>query len=126
MRSLSFMLVDDSGITIKKLSKMLDELGHSVAYVANTGQQAADNYLAVKPDIVTMDITMPDMDGIEATKRIMEQDKNAIIIMVTSQGQEQMVMDSIDAGAKGYVLKPVNKDKLKAHIEQVFTKYGAA
>ena len=124
MKSLSIMLVDDSNITIKKLSKMLEELGHSVGHVANTGRQAVDSYMSVKPDMVTMDITMPDMDGIEATRRIIEQDREALIIMITSHGQEQMVMDAIEAGAKGYVLKPVNKDKLKEHIEQVFARYG--
>ncbi|MBF0507637.1 MAG: response regulator [Deltaproteobacteria bacterium] len=125
MKSLSFMLVDDSNITIKKLTNMIEELGHRVIFVANTGQHAANEYMAVKPDMVTMDITMPDMDGIEATRRIVAQDKNALIIMITSHGQEQMVIEAIEAGAKGYVLKPVNKDKLKEHIEQVFAKYGA-
>ncbi|MBF0474945.1 MAG: response regulator [Deltaproteobacteria bacterium] len=125
MKSLSFMLVDDSNITIKKLTNMIEELGHRVIFVANTGQHAANEYMAVKPDMVTMDITMPDMDGIEATRRIITQDKNALIIMITSHGQEQMVIEAIEAGAKGYVLKPVNKDKLKEHIEQVFDKYGA-
>jgi len=124
MKSLTFMVVDDSSITIKKLIKMLEESGHKVVFVAGTGQQAVDNYSMYMPDMVTMDIAMPDMDGIEATKRILEQHKDALIIMVTSHGQEQMVMDAIDAGAKGYVLKPVKKEKLKEHIEQVFEKYG--
>ena len=124
MKSLTFMVVDDSNITIKKLTKMLEESGHKVVFVAGTGQQAVDNYTAYMPDMVTMDIAMPDMDGIEATRKILEQHKDALIIMITSHGQEQMVMDAIDAGAKGYVLKPVKKEKLKEHIEQVFNKYG--
>lgn len=125
MKSLTFMLVDDSNITIKRLTNMLEEIGHRVVYVAGSGQHAAEKYMSVRPDMVTMDITMPDMDGIEATRRIIEQDENAVIIMVTSQGQEQMVIEAIEAGAKGYVMKPVKKEKLKEHIEQVFAKYGA-
>lgn len=123
MKSLKFMVVDDSNITIKKLTKMLEECGHKVVFVALTGQQAVDNYSVCKPDMVTMDITMPDMDGIEATRRIIEQDEDALIIMVTAHGQEQMVMDAIEAGARGYVLKPIKKEKLKEHVEQVFNKY---
>ncbi len=125
MKSLSIMVVDDSNITIKKLTKMIEELGHKVVHVANTGQQAVESYMSVRPDMVTMDITMPDMDGIEATKRIIGQHRNALIVMITAHGQEQMVMDAIEAGAKGYVLKPVKQDKLGEHIEQVYSKYGS-
>lgn len=125
MKSLTIFVVDDSNLTSRKLSKMLEELGHRVVAVAPTGQQAVDSYLALKPDLVTMDITMPDMDGIEATRRILAMDKSALIIMITSHGQEQMVIEAIDAGAKGYVLKPVKKEKLGEHIELVFQKYGA-
>jgi two-component system chemotaxis response regulator CheY len=125
LKSLTIFVVDDSNLTSRKLSKMLEELGHRVVAVAPTGQQAVDSYLALKPDLVTMDITMPDMDGIEATRRILAMDKSALIIMITSHGQEQMVIEAIDAGAKGYVLKPVKKEKLGEHIELVFQKYGA-
>ncbi|MBF0102843.1 MAG: response regulator [Desulfobacterales bacterium] len=124
MKSLTFMVVDDSNITIKKISKMLEDLGHQVVCCANTGQEAVNHYLTYKPNIITMDITMPDMDGIEATKRIIEKDKNAIIVIVTAHGQEQMVIEAIDAGAKGYVLKPVKIEKLKEHIENIYKKYG--
>jgi len=112
------MVVDDSGITGKKLSKMLEGLGHSVVHISKTGKDAVDNYGTVKPDLVTMDITMPDMDGIEATRLIMAEHDNPLIVMVTSHGQEQMVMDAIDAGAKGYVLKPVKVEKLQESIEK--------
>lgn len=125
MRRLNVMVVDDSNITIRKMTKMLEDLGHSVAHTALNGRQAVDSYAEVSPDIVTMDITMPDMDGIQATRLILEKDPNAVIMVVTSHGQEQMVMDAIEAGAKGYVLKPVKPEKLKEHLEAIAEKYLA-
>ncbi len=123
MRRLNIMVVDDSNITIRKMTKMLEDLGHHVTYAAVNGAKAVEEYERVRPDLVTMDITMPDMDGIEATRRIMAKDENAVIMVVTSHGQEQMVMDAIEAGAKGYVLKPVKPEKLKEHLEAVVEKY---
>ena len=123
MKPLRIMVVDDSAITVKKLARMLEDLGHEVVHVAGNGQQAAQAYPAVRPDVVTMDITMPDMDGIEATRQILASDPDALIVMITSHGQEQMVINAIDAGAKGYVLKPVNKEKLGDHLQQVYEKY---
>ncbi len=123
MKPLRIMVVDDSGLTIKKMTRLLEELGHEVAAVAATGQQAVDTYAAVAPDIVAMDITMPDLDGIEATRRIMARAPEARIVIVTSHGQEQMVMDAIEAGAKGYILKPVKLEKLRETLETVAAKY---
>jgi len=123
MRPLRMMVVDDSGLTVKKMARLLEELGHEVAGMATTGREAVDAYGAVAPDMVTMDITMPDMDGIEATRRIMAQSPDACIVIVTSHGQEQMVMDAIEAGAKGYILKPVKKEKLAETLETIAAKY---
>lgn len=121
---LNILVVDDSMIVAKKLKAMLSDIGHTVVGVAKTGTQAVEQYAELKPDLVTMDITMPDMDGIEATRLILEQHPNALVIMVTSHGQEQMVIDAIDAGAKGYVLKPFDKEKLQTNIENVVEQYG--
>jgi len=118
MMKLNVMLVDDSLIMTKKLEAMVRELGHEVVRVCQTGAKAVDDYPMINPDLVLMDITMPDMDGIEATKRILEVDRKARVVMVTSHGQEGMVIRSLDAGALGYVLKPVAKDKLAAMIER--------
>jgi len=123
MKPLRMMVVDDSGLTVKKMSKLLEELGHTVAAVATTGQQAVSLYAPTAPDIVTMDITMPDMNGIEATRCIMAENPGACIVIVTSHGQEQMVMDAIEAGAKGYILKPVKKEKLEETLETIAGKY---
>lgn len=117
------MVVDDSIITIKKLEKILFDMGHELVQTSNTGAEAIIDYQKCMPDLVTMDITMPDMDGIKATQQITALDPDALIIMVTSHGQEQKVMDAIDAGAKGYVLKPIRKEKLEETIVKVMTAY---
>lgn len=124
MDSLNIMVVDDSGITVKKLTKMLEELGHRVVRVARTGREATEAYDAVNPDLVTMDITMPDMNGIDATREICTKYKDALVIMVTSHGQEQMVMDAIEAGALGYVIKPFKKEKIRETISKVMERSG--
>lgn len=135
MDSLDILVVDDSPIIVRKLSMLLEGVGYRVVGTAATGKEAIAAYKACKPDVVTMDITMPDMDGIEATRSIMSEFPDAKIIMVTSHGQEKMVLDALKAGAKGYVLKPfqqhkvyevvqkackrvVHKDKLNVEIEQ--------
>jgi two-component system chemotaxis response regulator CheY len=116
---LSIMLVDDSLIMTRKLEMMVKELGHQVVRVCETGQEAVTAYPTIRPNLVLMDITMPDMDGIEATQRIIAADPNARVIMVTSHGQQAMVVQSLEVGARGYVLKPVAKEKLAAMIDRV-------
>lgn len=103
---------------------MLTDIGHNVISTARTGEEAVEQFMQYKPDIITMDITMPDINGIETTKKIIEKRPNALIVMITSHGQEAMVLDSIEAGAKGYLLKPVKAEKLKEIIEDVYRKYG--
>lgn len=124
MRSLNILVVDDSQLTVKKIAQMLTEAGHCMVASAKTGQEAIKQFAKHKPDLVTMDITMPDMNGIEATKAILQENPQALIVMVTSHGQEGMVLDAIEAGAKGYLLKPLRLEKLKNTIEETYKKYG--
>ena len=121
---LKVLVVDDSLIIRKKLTKIINKLGHEVIYGAKNGQEGIDSFLSKKPDLVTMDITMPDMDGITAVKHIIEEDSEAKIIMITSHGQEDMVIKSIQAGAVGYMLKPITDDKLAVAIGEVFEEYA--
>ena len=123
---LKVLIVDDSLIIRKKITKLIEKLGHEVLYAAKNGQEAIDAYKSKKPDLVTMDITMPDMDGITAVKHIIKADEEAKIIMVTSHGQEDMVIKSIQAGAVGYMLKPITEDKLASSIGEVFIEYAVA
>lgn len=119
MAALNALVVDDSIITTDKLVNMLTELGHNVLQVAGTGEEALTAYRQLQPDFVTMDITMPDMDGVQATRLIVEEFPQANVIMATSHGQEKMVLAAIDAGARGYILKPIRKEKLQESIAKV-------
>jgi two-component system, chemotaxis family, chemotaxis protein CheY len=125
MRNLNFMIVDDSSIMIKNITFMLTELGHKVVGSARTGETAVSEYKLCKPDVITMDITMPNMGGIEAMEKILELDPNCVIIMVTAVGQEQMVVSCIAKGAKAYLIKPINTFLLKDTIEKVYNRYLA-
>jgi len=118
MDSLKVLIVDDSPIISRKLTMMVELLGYKVVKTAATGTEAIAAYRACRPDVVTMDITMPDMDGIEATRRIMAEFPDAKIVMVTSHGQEKMVLDALKAGARGYVLKPFDGNKVSEAIQK--------
>ena len=124
MGRVNILVVDDSPITVKRLTNMLCELGYDVVGTASTGAEALAAYDTCNPDLVTMDITMPGLDGITATERIMHRYPRALIVMVTSHGQEEMVLDAMKAGAKGYILKPFQKDKLHEVIEEVVKRYA--
>ncbi|MDP3740134.1 MAG: response regulator [Hyphomonadaceae bacterium] len=117
--ALNVMIVDDSLIMIQKLSLMFTELGHTVVRVSKDGAEAVRDYPQFKPDLVTMDITMPGvMDGVDAMTAIKAGNPNARVIMVTSHGQEAMVLRALEAGALGYVLKPVVKERLSAMVDR--------
>jgi len=117
---LKVLVVDDSLIIRRQLTNLLEEMGHQVIGEATNGKSAISAYKEKKPDLVTMDITMPDMDGIEAVKNIKAKDSNAKILMVTSHGQEKMVIKSIRTGAKGYILKPATVKKLEEALVKIF------
>lgn len=124
MKKLNILIVEDSMITVKKMKKMIEDMGHTVVGYANCGEEAIGAFMNLKPDIITMDITLPGMDGVTCLKEIMERDPKALVIMVTSHGQEQSVVESVEAGAKGYILKPINEDMLKNQIEESYIRYG--
>jgi two-component system, chemotaxis family, chemotaxis protein CheY len=118
IKTLRVLVVDDSPIISRKLIMMMELLGYRVVKTVENGLEAIAAYREHKPDLVTMDITMPEMDGIAATRAIKREFPDANIIMVTSHGQEKMVLESLKAGAKGYVLKPFQQQRLVAVIEK--------
>jgi two-component system chemotaxis response regulator CheY len=120
--SRTVMIVDDSMIMTQKLSVLVRDLGHEVVRVCKDGAEALKDYPLVKPDVVTMDITMPGMDGIETLTQIKATNPQARVIMVTSHGQEAMVVKALEAGALGYVLKPVTKERLSAMIDRAMAR----
>ena len=117
---LKALVVDDSVIIRKSLSQQLEELGYEVIAEASNGNEAIKLYKELKPDFVTMDITMPIKNGIEALKHIKDFDENAKIIMVTSHGEEKLVMEAIKRGAVGYILKPIIHGKIIKAINRAF------
>jgi len=100
------LVVDDAVFMRKVIGDMLAAGGHEVVGGASNGQEAYVKYVELKPDVVTMDITMPDVDGIEGLKKIMAFDPKAKVIMCSAMGQAAMVTDAIKAGAKDFIVKP--------------------
>ena len=119
MTPLNVLVVDDSMVAAQLLKRALEELGHKVVRTAKSGLEAISAYGECNPDLVTMDLTMPDMDGIEATRRITHAYADAQIVMVSSHAQSTMVMDALKAGAKGYILKPFKTDRLRAALMRI-------
>lgn len=111
------LVVDDIAIMRNVIKRHIIKLGHTVVAEAENGHNAIIQYKRFNPDIVTMDVTMPAengvKNGIDALKLIKEFDSNAKVVMVTSHGEEKLVMEALTNGAKGYILKPVNEEKLR-------------
>ena len=119
------LVVDDAKVMRITIKKQLEKLGHEVIAEAENGFEAIEQYKLYNPDLVTMDITMPEVNGIssgiEALVEIRNIDPNAKIIMVTSHGEENLVIEAISKGSKGYILKPIVQDKLQDIIEKLKT-----
>jgi two-component system chemotaxis response regulator CheY len=111
------LLVDDAAFMRMRCAKLLTENGYEVSEAEN-GQEAIAKYQSYQPDLVLMDITMPVMDGITATKEIKALDANAKIVMVSALGQQTMVIEAIKAGAKDFVVKPFEPDKILSTVKK--------
>lgn len=113
------LIVDDSVAMRRNLRTLVSRLGHRVVGEASNGEEALVEFMYHKPDLVTMDITMPVMDGITSVKNIVEKFPNAKIIMISAHGQEKLVYDAVRSGAKHYLLKPIKIEKLNEVIDMV-------
>lgn len=113
------MVVDDAAFMRQMLKDMLSTSGFEIAAEAANGEEAVQMYKKVKPDLVTMDITMPEMDGIEALTEIRKHDPQAKVIMCSAMGQQGMVVNAIKAGAKDFIVKPFQKDRVLEAISKV-------
>lgn len=116
------LIVDDSRTSRKILRSILEEFGHVVVDEAENGELGFIKYKEFKPDVVTMDITMPKMDGLECLKIIRHFDSEAKVIMVTAAGQKDKMMNAIKNGASEFVTKPFDKDEIKKAIDDVLSK----
>jgi len=113
------LIVDDAAFMRKTIRMMLERNGIEVAGEAENGSVAVKQYAELQPDLVTMDITMPEMDGLHAVREILQRTPGAKIIMVSAMGQELLVRDAIMAGAKGFVVKPFKEDALVKSVQKL-------
>lgn len=112
------LVVDDSVFVAKQLTQILTSDGYEIVATAQDGKEGVDKYKELCPnvDLVTMDITMPRMDGITALEQIVAFDKNARVVMVSALGKEELVKKSLLAGAKNYIVKPLDRKKVLERI----------
>ncbi len=116
------LIVDDAAFMRLTIKKMLEAHGHSMVGEAADGLEAVKKYTELKPDVVMLDITMPEMNGIEALRQIKEINPNAKIIICSAMGQQAMVAQAIQYGAKDFIVKPFEEGRLIAALERVLSK----
>ncbi len=116
------MLVDDAAFMRMMVKNALTKSGYDNFVEAHDGAEAVKKYDEEKPDMVIMDITMPNMDGLQALKKIRENDPNAKVVMCTAMGQEGMVVDAIKSGAKDFIVKPFNADRIVQTVNTILGK----
>lgn len=112
------MIVDDALFMRMMIRDILSKDGFEVVAEAENGLEAVEKYKETRPDIVTMDIVMPEMDGIEAVRQIMKIDPNARILMCSAMGQQPLVVEALEAGAKDFIIKPFQPSKVIEAVEK--------
>ena len=115
----NILICDDAAFMRMMIKDILTKNGYNVAAEAENGAKAVEKYNEVKPDLVLMDLTMPEMDGIQALKKIKENDPSALVIMCSAMGQQAMVIESIQAGAKDFIVKPFQADRVLEAVQKV-------
>jgi len=113
------LIVDDAAFMRMLLKDIITKAGYEVAGEAANGVEAVEKYKELKPDVVTMDIKMPEMDGITAIKKIKEIDPNAKIIVCSAMGQQAMVIEAIQAGAKDFIVKPFQHSRVIEALQKL-------
>jgi two-component system chemotaxis response regulator CheY len=115
----TILIVDDTIFMRTSLKKIVTEAGHTVVGEAGNGKDAYWKYKELKPDIVLMDITMPEVDGIDGLRHIKQDFPEAVVIMVSAMGQQDLVVEAIEGGAADFVVKPFTEDRVIAAINKV-------
>ena len=113
------LIVDDAAFMRMMIKDILTKNGYEIAAEAENGLKAIEKYSETKPDLVLMDITMPEMDGIQALKEIKKLDAGAKIIMCSAMGQQAMVIEAIQSGAKDFIVKPFQADRVIEAVKKV-------
>ena len=114
----TILIVDDAAFMRLKTKQFLADSGYDVVE-ASTGAEALEAYKRAKPDCVLLDIVMPDMDGVTALKELRQVDPEARVTMVTSMGQQPIIMDALRSGAKDFVVKPFDSARLLAAVQKM-------
>lgn len=115
----SVLIVDDASFMRMMIKDILSKNGFEVVGEAENGLKAIEKYKETKPDLVIMDITMPELDGIQAVKEIKKIDPNSKIVMCSAMGQQAMVIEAIQAGAKDFIVKPFQADRVIEAVRKV-------
>jgi two-component system chemotaxis response regulator CheY len=123
---LKVLIVDDAIFMRKMISDILVENGMEIVGEADTGAKAVEKFMELRPDLVTMDIIMPEMNGIDAVRKIMEFDSQARVVMCSALGQQALVQEAITAGAKDFLIKPFNAARVVEVIAKVFSQVMTA
>jgi len=116
------LLADDAAFMRKVIKDTLSKNGFTDLFEAVDGADAVEKYAEVQPDLVIMDITMPNMDGLEALKAIRSKDSGANVVMCSAMGQEAMVLDAIQSGAKDFIVKPFKPERLMKTVNSILGK----
>lgn len=115
----NILICDDAAFMRMMIKDILTKNGYNVVGEAENGVKAVEKYTELKPDLVLMDITMPEMDGIQALKQITQMDSSALVIMCSAMGQQAMVIESIQSGAKDFIVKPFQADRVIEAVKKV-------
>ena len=115
----NILICDDAAFMRMMIKDILTKNGYNVVGEAENGAKAVEKYDECKPDLVLMDITMPEMDEIQALRKIKEKDPNAVVIMCSAMGQQAMVIDSIQSGARDFIVKPFQADRVIEAVKKV-------
>lgn len=113
------LIVDDALFMRKMLRDILTQAGYEVVGEGEDGEEGYKKYKELKPDLVTMDITMPNTSGLEGAKKIIDEFPDANILMCSAMGQQNMVVESVVSGAKGFIVKPFNADKIIDSVQKL-------
>lgn len=120
-----FLVVDDSVFARRNIAKVIEMIGGVVVGEATTGREGIEQYFNLKPDLVIMDVSMPEMEGLEAMEKIKERDKDAKVIIVSSLGYQELVKKALNLGARHFISKPFEPQKAAEIIQFVLKEIKA-
>jgi two-component system chemotaxis response regulator CheY len=117
----TILIADDAEFMRSMLRQIIEDMGWSVAAEASDGHEAIEMYKNIKPNLVLLDITMPNLDGTEALKTILADDPEAQVVMITALGQKEQVLKAIKAGARDFIIKPFDHDRVTDTLERILS-----